>query len=576
MAFKNFWQNLRGTANQYLQTTTIHGLRYLSDCKQILEKSVWLLIVGFAFFYASFLIYTNITETQKDPILTTLETSSIEHVPFPAITIRGSRQANPWGFVEKTFNMLTFYGPTNSKVIEQSKLLREDARFIMEKIISKFDEAINEKRSNWTLEDFKSYPSHANAPNLLLGLSKTIKTLTTTLAGISIKDEKIANKIEEEIKYLLVDAFFENVSFKMNTFLKVTVNSLLENYTKNVDYSNEITTCQNEENICMIKLLKYYNLMYLPFEVNKFPYETLGLGTYVAYFSRLLSSPRSNVRFFNAHETTKWEKILRDFMAQILWLLADGHDMAQMSTFELVKLLHQNPNENLGDKLSFANPLQKDFGCIEKAIVEKYLKAWDVFTNNKGDILPCKNTTISKEYLGCCNMSNVIQDKLPTILKVMKYSIQPVLFRESLEDFLKVFNSLDFMIYNNVTNFADLRNNLMEINFNPRVYMCQYAGRPATMQPEYCDLFYTSLTNEGIGYSFNKANFWDIFSKTPYNKLYAKIMRPKGFDLAPSPLDFDEDDEHQRWVYPANNISFPDTSGPAYGLQVSRNYHILY
>ena len=65
------------------------------------------------------------------------------------------------------------------------------------------------------------------------------------------------------------------------------------------------------------------------------------------------------------------------------------------------------------------------------------------------------------------------------------------------------------------------------------------------------------MTNEGFGYSFNMANFWDIFSKISFNRVFADIMRPKGYDQEPSPSELDENDETQRWVYPKFGVEFP-------------------
>ena len=562
MVFDDLRSNFRITIDEYLRNTTIHGLLYLSECKQLWEKLSWVLVISIASGFAFQMIYTSIDEFEREPIITTLETTSVVNVPFPAITIRGSAQANPWGFTEKIFNMLTFYDPTDTKVIEQSQQLRNDMRQIMQEIISKMDNTIKEQRSNWTLEDLISYPKSPDAPNLLEKQLKTVKYLASILAGISLKDVKTANKIENDIKNLLVDAFFEEPSYLMKQFLTVKVKNMLENYTKYANYTKEISICQNEEKNCMINLRKYYNMMYLPYEVNKFPYYPLGFGNYMAYFSRLMSSSKSNVKFFNSHKPTNGEKKLREFMAQVLWNLAKGHDMAKMSLYELVGLLHQNPDENDEQQLSFANPLQKDFDCIKDSI-EDYRRAWEDFIENRENSLPCSNSKMY-EHLGCCKMSRIIQGHLPIILKVMKYSIQPVLLEEPLEDFIGAFDNLKFMHYNNLTTFGEQRKKLMENNFNPRVFMCKYAQMPKHMKPSNCKIFYTSLTNEGIGYSFNKANFWDIFSKTPYNELYAKIMRPKGFNMAPSSV---ESHGHQQRLYP-RDISFPVSSGTAYGLEV--------
>ena len=53
------------------------------------------------------------------------------------------------------------------------------------------------------------------------------------------------------------------------------------------------------------------------------------------------------------------------------------------------------------------------------------------------------------------------------------------------------------------------------------------------------------------------ANFWDIFSKISFNRVFADIMRPKGHDQDPSPSELDENDETQRWVYPKFGVEFP-------------------
>ena len=116
--------------------------------------------------------------------------------------------------------------------------------------------------------------------------------------------------------------------------------------------------------------------MHIPFEINKWPYQTLGFGTYLAYFSRLLSSSKSNVDFFNSQKSTSaGEKLVRRYMNSVLTNLAEGQNMTNMSTFELARLLHQNPDEDGDTALKFANPLQYEFGCYGN-VVKEYKNAW--------------------------------------------------------------------------------------------------------------------------------------------------------------------------------------------------------
>ena len=72
---------------EYLEQTTIHGLRYLSEGKGVFEKLIWLVIITISFCFAGYLIFRTIQDNEHEPVLTTIETATIKDVPFPAITI---------------------------------------------------------------------------------------------------------------------------------------------------------------------------------------------------------------------------------------------------------------------------------------------------------------------------------------------------------------------------------------------------------------------------------------------------------------------------------------------------------
>ena len=105
------WSTVKENVITYLLTTTIHGLRYLHDGRNLFEKLIWLIIIGASFSGAIWFIYHGLKEANEEPILTTLETTEVQNVPFPAITIGGDGNVNKWGFVEKFFNSLMFYHP---------------------------------------------------------------------------------------------------------------------------------------------------------------------------------------------------------------------------------------------------------------------------------------------------------------------------------------------------------------------------------------------------------------------------------------------------------------------------------
>ena len=167
------------------------------------------------------------------------------------------------------------------------------------------------------------------------------------------------------------------------------------------------------------------------------------------------------------------------------------------------------------------------------------------------------------------NVLNISNELLPIVMKVMKYSMQPALLEEPMEDLLKVLDDLNFLGgFSNLTKRVPF--GLLKENFNPRVFGCQYAREPEEMwdyngKPK-CDLFHHSLTNGGIGHSFNQANFWDIYSSTWYTKEFAKIYWPKGFKSSNSD---DHLDGKKGWRNLTDNVYYPVQSGQKNGLTVT-------
>ena len=104
--------------SSYLVTTTIHGLRYLYEGQNWMEKITWFLVIAASIAGSIITIRHSIDEANKEPILTTLHTAKIENVPFPAVTINGDVNIDHWGFTEKVLNALAFYWkPSSSKKV---------------------------------------------------------------------------------------------------------------------------------------------------------------------------------------------------------------------------------------------------------------------------------------------------------------------------------------------------------------------------------------------------------------------------------------------------------------------------
>ena len=550
MPSKKFFFNISQCISSYFSVSSIHGFRYLVDCKNNIEKFCWCFVIVISLYFAGWMIWTSIEDNNEEPILTTIETTSIKNVPFPAVTIAADGRANPWGFVKKTFDMMSFYGPD---VLEDSLELRKKIDFIITKIISNIDDALENRWKDWSLSDFKT-----RIEDEFRQMTNTLKPLVAKLASMYMINSTIS--IKEQILNKMNETFFSTDRKKFDTYLT----NIIGNYMKNQDLTKDTTLCMNEDESCISYLEQSYRVLLMPLEIITMGGPNLGFGTYLSYFSRLFASSAVKYRqidFFNSlSKMTNGEKIIRGIMSNVLKKLSQSH-MGNISVYELVKIVHNNADEDMWEaKFWNFGPIIKEFGCRLQA--RYWHETWKkfVFSDNQ-TTLPCIG---SSKFSNCCQISKLIQENLPTVLKIMKYSIQPPVFNEPLDHFLKSYDNLDFLPFNNMTKFESRKQrNVMEYNPNPRILMCHYAKDTSIdmIVPKDCQSFHLSMTTQGIGYTFNNANFWDIFAKTNYTKLFAKVMRPKGFNKKPSP-------ENQTAIYPFQDIHFPLKSGPSYGLQV--------
>ena len=110
------------------------------------------------------------------------------------------------------------------------------------------------------------------------------------------------------------------------------------------------------------------------------------------------------------------------------------------------------------------------------------------------------------------------------------------------------------------------------VNYNPKIPICQYSGKPQYPTKSNCKLFSRSITNEGLGYTFNGANYWCLYHETPYAKAFSNIMYPKegqhykDCSLRDGLVD----------AYIDAGARLPESSGPSYGLTIALHAVNLY
>ena len=74
------------TVKTFLESSTIHGLSYISTTRRPL-KLFWMLVVTAGFTGAGVLIYQSFEDWSENPIKTTIETRPISEITFPKVTV---------------------------------------------------------------------------------------------------------------------------------------------------------------------------------------------------------------------------------------------------------------------------------------------------------------------------------------------------------------------------------------------------------------------------------------------------------------------------------------------------------
>ena len=131
----------------------------------------------------------------------------------------------------------------------------------------------------------------------------------------------------------------------------------------------------------------------------------------------------------------------------------------------------------------------------------------------------------------CCIPSNRLRKHLEPILKVMKHAAQVPHYLEDEEEMTATFQNATFLKYPvdyplKLT-IKNVKRNWYGngiINSNPKVPFCQFAGQPSSPKITNCKLFTRSITNEGLGFTFNGPNFWALHHNSAYSNIFARLL----------------------------------------------------
>ena len=244
----------------------------------------------------------------------------------------------------------------DKNIFDKSEDLRKRFKFIFEAVSEKMRSNLIEQWKDMNLTELKDYGKEHQTIKQNFNQKKLI---ATNLATLSLLDSKLYKDATEKIQDEFDNAFFRYVSYQMHPFVN-SMESISEEAVNSVESLNQFQSCQNEDDICLDHLKSAYSFVFQPFEINKFPYETLGFGTYMAYFSYLLLKSPEKQTFFGRKKLRQEEEWVREYQSEVLGNLSNKN-VGKMSIMELVQSLHHNNEDE--NRLDILRPLKKEFDC---------------------------------------------------------------------------------------------------------------------------------------------------------------------------------------------------------------------
>ena len=246
----------------------------------------------------------------------------------------------------------------------KSEELRKRFKFIFEAVSDRMSLQLVEQRKNMSLSELKLYGEKSDI-SMIRGNFKKLSNIATNLATLSLANSTLYYHTTEKIQDEFDKGFFKYVSYQMKPFLNTMETIVTEAVNSLASANNQLQSCQNEEEICINHLKKAYDFVYKPFEINKFPYETLGFGTYMAYFSRFLLTRPETQQFLERKNLNWGERWVRAYQAEVLSNLT-RQNVGNISLLEMVYIVHHNKGD-----YDILKALKNELNCDKFDVVEE-------------------------------------------------------------------------------------------------------------------------------------------------------------------------------------------------------------
>ena len=144
----------------FLETSSIHGLYYISTCRSKIAKAGWTAVVALGFSFAFFLIHSSFSDWAESPVSTTITPQSVTNLEFPNVTIcppKGLTSALRYDLM-KTSNM-------NISPTLEDKLKKKVRRLVSTDVGKTRLDLINRENQEEIFEGQMMFPKETSTEN---------------------------------------------------------------------------------------------------------------------------------------------------------------------------------------------------------------------------------------------------------------------------------------------------------------------------------------------------------------------------------------------------------------------------
>ena len=123
-------KGLKNIFNDFCETTTVHGLIYLTKNQHKSTKTIWFVTVLSAFTVAAMFVTETIEGYNTKFTSTTIETKSINDYAFPAVTFHPGDENLDKGFLRTFFNQIQLSRYNSKYNLRYNGEMEDDKEFM--------------------------------------------------------------------------------------------------------------------------------------------------------------------------------------------------------------------------------------------------------------------------------------------------------------------------------------------------------------------------------------------------------------------------------------------------------------